>query len=159
MLEDQNSTVITRARDPAGLSYLITVTVLPATGSVYECDADDHVLGLITPDSLPHVCESARFEFAPAKDDQSQNVMKWTATNSAGLVSNEATSTFNIYTVNDVPVSPEQVEELPEGERGVVLEVVVADPDDKVLPVLIMDLPVQGKLYYDGGEESQLLEK
>jgi len=59
-----------------GLPVTVTSFSLPATGTLYECDASDRVVHQILPSELPKQAHGIRLKFEPSRDDETTNIFK-----------------------------------------------------------------------------------
>jgi len=65
VVENQAKFVVLKARDPHGLHLTVTITDLPTSGTLYECDDFDRVVGEITLTQLPKTVGSIRLKYQP----------------------------------------------------------------------------------------------
>jgi hypothetical protein len=75
---------------------VFTITKLPASGTLFECDAHDAVVREVESDSLPCEVHSNRVRFQPEPNDQTTNTFEYKVTNSAGLDSSVATVSISV---------------------------------------------------------------
>jgi len=73
IVEDRNKTIVLLTYDPVGLPVTLTILSLPATGTLYECDASDRVVHRISPNDLPKQVHGIRLKFEPSLDDETTN--------------------------------------------------------------------------------------
>ena len=76
LVEDRNKTIILSTYDPVGLPVTLTILSLPATGTLYECDASDRVVHQILPSELPKQAHGIRLKFEPRRDDETTNTFQ-----------------------------------------------------------------------------------
>ena len=76
LVEDRNKTIILSTYDPVGLPVTVTILSLPATGTLYECDASDRVVHQILPSELPKQAHGIRLKFEPSRDDETTNTFQ-----------------------------------------------------------------------------------
>ena len=76
LVEDRNKTIILSTYDPVGLPVTVTILSLPATGTLYECDASDRVVHQIFPSELPKQAHGIRLKFEPRLDDETTNTFQ-----------------------------------------------------------------------------------
>ena len=76
LVEDRNKTIILSTYDPVGLPVTVTILSLPATGTLYECDASDRVVHQISPSELPKQAHGIRLKFEPSRDDEKTNIFR-----------------------------------------------------------------------------------
>ena len=76
LVEDRNKTIILSTYDPVGLPVTLTILSLPATGTLYECDASDRVVHQISASELPKQAYGIRLKFEPRRDDETTNTFQ-----------------------------------------------------------------------------------
>jgi len=149
--------VIFDVSDPAGLPLTAVLQTLPATGTLYECDASDTVLAEITEDQLPHATHGIRLKFKPDLNDVSINKFTYIATNEHGLESAPSEALILIFEVENLPTAGEQA--ATQTGSNLDLSIAVSDPDSPFVSIFVDTLPERGALYYSADAfTSQLME-
>ena len=148
-----------RRYDPAGLATTATVISLPASGTLYELDAEESVLSEITTSDLPKQTHGTLIRFTPAPDNDATTEFEFTTTNSYGLTSPPASITISVFKNNDIPAAAAQTVTMEASALTKEFTVAVEDPDSTFVSVFVDTLPVRGKLYYDSETSSSPVEQ